>query len=167
MNKALNNCGEDNRNIVQVIVMNHNAHFRSISFGEKILKGVVFASLYGSPRSMESHTQAFRILLEKNIRATRNFLDFMNLPEKLQRTLLKHNHSILVALCGAAGDKRRFPDQITDQLSSCEVETVKSMMSWILKSQNCPEKSFKKIRHENRTHGLNFNDRREGKTSNP
>ena len=162
LNKTLNNSGKDNLNIVKVIVMNHNTHFRSISFGEQILKGVIFSTLFGSPLSMESLSfpalSCLEVIFEKNIRAARHFPDFMNLPAKLQTTLLKNNSSMLVALCGATVGKGQFPDQITDQLSSCDVKIVKYMMSLILKSQNGTEKSFNKITHENRTHGLNFND---------
>jgi hypothetical protein len=144
LNKKLNNSAEDRLNIVKVIVMNHNTHYRSISFGEKIMKGFIFVTLFGGPVSIKNRTSVHRILFEKNITAALHFPDFMDLSAKLQTTLLKHNASMLVALC------RSLPDQVTDQLSPNDVD--------IVKSETGMEKSFNNVTHENRTHLLNFND---------
>ena len=127
MNNGLKTDADDNHNVVKFIVMNYYKIIASISFGENVLKQLMFSSLFGFPLSMEGKKAAYRTIFEKVIRASRNFPDFINLPSKLQTSLLKHNACMLVCLCRI--EERKFPDQMTDSLSTSDMEILRSMIS--------------------------------------
>ena len=141
--------------------MNHNKHYRSISFGEDVLKGLINASLFATPVNMENNIVAFRTEFEKIVKTAHYFPDFMNLPPTLQRTLLKHNASLIISLVSSLCtivDEKLFTDILVDSLSISDVAVLKSLMTSMVEFQGGADHNLKQITYETRTHGFNFND---------
>ena len=160
-NNIISISAEDISSIVKMMKINHNKYYRSVPFGENLVKGLMFASLNGSPLRAEKQIALFRTAFEKIVRASKHFPDFMSLPLTLQQTLLKHNGGMVVSLHAAIFGGRADSMQCSNDLknfnwlSPCAIDILKSLVSSILASHddNCITPLLPDI-----THLAYFND---------
>ena len=138
--------GEDEIRIVNEFVDQHDKNYKSINFGEDLIKEMIMSSIFGIPMSANTAMSAYRLMVQRVTKVSKNFIDFRNLSFKAQGTLLKHNADLVVSLRGAAFFYMKTGlDQILTSLGFEDLETAKNMILTTLKSNSTKETDYKKI----------------------
>ena len=138
--------GEDEINVVNEFVSLHDKHYKSINFGEDLIKEMIMSSIFGIPMSANNAMSAYRLMVQRVTRVAKNFTDFTTLSGNVQGVLLKHNADLVVSLRGAAFfTMKKGLDQILTSLGFDDIETAKKMILTTLKSNNTKEEDYKRI----------------------
>ena len=138
--------GEDEISVVNNIVCQHDKHYKSINFGEDLIKEMIMSSIFGIKMSANTAISAYRLMVQRVTRVSKHFSDFTNLSQKVQGLLLKRNADLVVSLRGAAFFQMKTGlDQILTSLGFEDLETAKNMILTTLNSNNTKEEDYKKI----------------------
>ena len=138
--------GEDEINVVNDIVNQHDKQYKSVNFGEDLIKEMIMSSIFGIPMSANTAISAYRLMIQRVTRVAKHFEDFTNLSGKVQGVLLKHNADLVVSLRGSAFFQMKTGlDQILTSLGFEDIETAKNMILTTLKSNSTKEEDYKKI----------------------
>jgi len=86
---------------MQLISQIHDTNYKSISFGEELIKEMVMSSVFKVPLSPSATMTAYRLMIQRVTRVAQGFDPFINLPHRIQRLLLKQNADLIVSLRGA------------------------------------------------------------------
>jgi len=141
--------GEDEINVVNDIVNQHDKHYKSVNFGEDLIKEMIMSSMFGIPMSANTAISAYRLMIQRVTRVSKHFEDFTNLPGKVQGVLLKRNADLVVSLRGSAFFQMKTGlDQILTSLGFGDIETAKNMILTTLKSNSTKEENYKKIDYQ-------------------
>ena len=136
LNKVFLQPGEDDLNVVNFIVENHDMQFKSICVGEKIIKELINASVCGVPLSFDYHIALHRIWLQRIIKVAYQLPDFINLPSKLQQSLLKENINMVFTLRGATDNMtKNTSNTFKRNLGPDDCEFAKKAIADVLKLQ--------------------------------
>ena len=139
--------GEDEINAVHELVRNHDRQYKSINFGEDLIKEMIMSSLFGIPLSAKAAMTAYRLMMQRVTRVAQNCTDFIDLPCRVQGALLKNNSDLVVSLQAAVffKIKKHGLEQILSSLGIDDIETAKSMIAATLQSHSTTEEDYKKI----------------------
>ena len=141
--------GEDEIRVVNELVDQHDKYYKSVNFGEDLIKEMIMSSIFGIPMGSNTAMSAYRLMVQRVTRVSKNFNDFSNLSVKVQGTLLKHNADLVVSLRGAAFFHMKTGlDQILTSLGFEDLETAKNMILTTLKSNSTKEGDYKKIEYK-------------------
>jgi len=141
--------GEDEINVVNDMVNQHDKHYKSVNFGEDLIKEMIMSSIFGIPMSANTAISAYRLMIQRVTRVSKHFEDFTNLPGKVQGVLLKRNADLVVSLRGSAFFQMKTGlDQILTSLGFEDIETAKNMILTTLKSNSTKEEDYKKIDYQ-------------------
>ena len=80
--------GEDEINVVNDLVSQHDKHYKSVKFGEDLIKEMIMSSIFGIPMSANTAISAYRLMIQRVTRVAKHFEDFTNLSGKVQGELL-------------------------------------------------------------------------------
>ena len=138
--------GEDEIRVVNQFAEQHDKYYKSVNFGEDLIKEMIMSSIFGIPMSSNTAMSAYRLMVQRVTGVSKNFNDFTNLSRKVQGALLKHNADLVVSLRGAACFYMKTGlDQILTSLGFDDLETTKTMILTTLKSNSTKETDYKKI----------------------
>ena len=118
--------------------------------GEGIIKEMIMSSMFGIPLSAKAAMDAYRLMTERVACVAQHFKDFINLPCRIQKVLLKHNADLIVSLRGAVFfQMEKGLDQILSSLGIDELESAKNMIKATLQPyQITQEEPYKFIEYD-------------------
>ena len=83
------------------LVKAHNDKYRSVNFGEELIKEMIMCSMFGIPVSTSAAINGYRLTVERITRIAHNLECFTDLNKTDQSHLLMENADLLVNLRGA------------------------------------------------------------------
>ena len=92
---------EDERFQMEKLIKEHNDKYRSVNFGEELIKEMIMCSMFGIPVSTSAAISGYRLTVERITRIAHNLDCFTELHKNDQATLLMENADLLVNLRGA------------------------------------------------------------------
>ena len=92
---------EDERFQMEKLIKEHNDKYRSVNFGEELIKEMIMCSMFGIPVSTSAAISGYRLTVERITRIAHNLDCFTDLHKNDQATLLMENADLLVNLRGA------------------------------------------------------------------
>ena len=90
--------GEDEIRVVNEFVKEHDKNYKSVNFGKDLIKEMIMSSIFGIPMSSNTAMSAYRLMVQRVTRVAKNFVDFRDLPFKVQEAMLKRNADLVVSL---------------------------------------------------------------------
>ena len=88
-------------NVITQISQSHDRRYKSVSFGEELIKEMLFSSVFGVPLKANAALTAYRLMIQRVHRVATAFSPFSSLSLKSQSILLRHNADLVVSLRGA------------------------------------------------------------------
>ena len=92
---------EDEAFQMEKLIKEHNDKYRSVNFGEELIKEMIMCSMFGIPVSTSAAISGYRLTVERITRIAHNLDCFTDLHKNDQATLLMENADLLVNLRGA------------------------------------------------------------------
>ena len=92
---------QDERFQMEKLIKEHNDKYRSVNFGEELIKEMIMCSMFGIPVSTSAAISGYRLTVERITRIAHNLDCFTDLNKNDQATLLMENADLLVNLRGA------------------------------------------------------------------
>ena len=86
---------------LESLVKAHNDKYRSVNFGEELIKEMIMCSMFGIPVSTSAAINGYRLTVERITRIAHNLECFTDLHKTDQSHLLMENADLLVNLRGA------------------------------------------------------------------
>jgi len=120
------------------LVKQHDERYRSVNFGEELIKEMIMCSMFGIPVSTSAAITGYRLTVERITRIAHNLECFTDLPKCDQNALLKENADQLVSLRGAIffDAKKKGVDQVLISMGVDDMETIKTMFTPLLKENS-------------------------------
>jgi len=117
------------------LVKQHDERYRSVNFGEELIKEMIMCSMFGIPVSTSAAISGYRLSVERITRIAHNLGSFTSLTKCDQNALLKENADLLVSLRGAIffDSKKKGVDQVLISMGVDDMKTIKTMFTPLLK----------------------------------
>ena len=114
----------------------HDVQYKSVAFGEELIKEMVMASVFGVPLSTTAAMTGYRLMIQRVTKVAQAQDLFLDLPHKVQSSLLKQNADLLVSLRGAVffEDKKKGLDQILYSMGVEDIAIGKKLIVTAMKS---------------------------------
>ena len=80
---------------IKAIARIHDINYKSINFGEELIKEMVMSSMCKVALSPSATMTAYRLMIQRVTKVAQGFDPFINLQYKMQSTLLKHNADLV------------------------------------------------------------------------
>jgi len=127
------------------LVKQHNERYRSVNFGEELIKEMIMCSMFGIPVSTSAAISGYRLSVERITRIAHNLESFTDLPKQDQNALLKENADLLVSLRGAIffDSKKKGVDQVLISMGIDDMKTIKTMFTPLLKENSMKHIDYK------------------------
>jgi len=127
------------------MVENHDERYRSVNFGEELIKEMIMCSMFGIPVSTSAAIAGYRLSVERITRIALNLESFTDLPKQDQNSLLKENADLLVSLRGAIffDTKKKGVDQVLISMGVDDMQTIKTMFTPLLKENSMKHIDYK------------------------
>jgi len=121
---------------IKSIARTHDINYKSVNFGEELIKEMVMSSVFGVPLSVSATMNAYRLMIQRVTKVAQGFDLFTNLPHHVQSTLLKNNADTIVSLRGAVFFEKRKKgfDQILITMGVDDFTEVRSMIMTAMQS---------------------------------
>jgi hypothetical protein len=74
---------------LQLLMEQHNVQYKSVNFGESLIKEMIMCSMFGIPVSMNAAISGYRLTVERINRVANNNECFGSLPKTHQDAILK------------------------------------------------------------------------------
>lgn len=87
--------------IIRDVSLRHDERYKSVGFGEELIKEMVMCSVFGIPLSTSASIQAYRLMIQRITKVAHNFEHFLDMTHPVQTALLKQNADLIVSLRGA------------------------------------------------------------------
>lgn len=130
--------GEDEKCALKEIVTKHDERYRSVNFGEALIKEMIMCSMFGIPISANAALAGYRLSVERITRIAHDLHSFRALSKDDQSSLLKENADLLVSLrsCVFFDARKRGVDQVLISMGIDDMETIKNVFKPIMKEGN-------------------------------
>merc|ERR1719435_631923 len=130
---------------LEQLVTEHDERYRSVNFGEELIKEIIMCSMFGIPVSTSAAINGYRLSVERITRIAHNLECFTDLPKIDQNNLLKENADLLVNLRGAIffDSKKKGVDQVLISMGIDDLETIKTMFSPLMKESRMKHIDYK------------------------
>merc|ERR1711990_930649 len=127
------------------LVKQHNERYRSVNFGEELIKEMIMCSMFGIPVSTSAAISGYRLSVERITRIAHNLESFTDLPKQDQNALLKENADLLVSLRGAIffDSKKKGVDQVLISMGIDDMKTINTMFTPLLKENSMKHIDYK------------------------
>lgn len=121
---------------IRRICDNHDRNYRSVAFGEELIKELVMCSVFKFPLSTSAAMTAYRLMIQRVTKVAQGFDTFIDFPHQTQKALLKQNADLLVSLRGAVffEDKKKGLDQILYSMGVDDIDVGKKMIMTTMKA---------------------------------
>eukprot|EP00090_Calanus_glacialis_P025704 TRINITY_DN4030_c0_g1_i1.p1 TRINITY_DN4030_c0_g1~~TRINITY_DN4030_c0_g1_i1.p1 ORF type:complete len:800 (+),score=137.49 TRINITY_DN4030_c0_g1_i1:357-2756(+) len=132
-------------NQLENLVKDHDERYRSVNFGEELIKEMIMCSMFGIPVSTSAAINGYRLSVERITRIAHNLDCFTDLPKNDQNNLLKENADLLVNLRGAIffDSKKKGVDQVLISMGIDDLQTIKTMFTPLLKENSMKHIDYK------------------------
>jgi hypothetical protein len=74
----------------------HDRQYRSVAFGEELIKEMVMASVFGIPLSPTAAMTGYKLMVQRVTKVSQSFEHFMDLEAEAQTALIKQNADLIV-----------------------------------------------------------------------
>jgi len=130
---------------LRCLVRCHDERYRSVNFGEELIKEMIMCSMFGIPISTSAAISGYRLTVERITRIANNLDCFADLPMMDQSSLLKENADLLVSLRGAIffDSKKKGVNQVLISMGIDDLETIKTMFSPLMKESRMKHIDYK------------------------
>lgn len=130
---------------LEQLVTEHDERYRSVNFGEELIKEMIMCSMFGIPVSTSAAINGYRLSVERITRIAHNLDCFTDLPKNDQNNLLKENADLLVNLRGAIffDRKKKGVDQVLISMGIDDLQTIKTMFTPLLKENDMKHIDYK------------------------
>jgi len=130
---------------LEKLVKDHDERYRSVNFGEELIKEMIMCSMFGIPVSTSAAINGYRLSVERITRIAHNLDCFTDLPKNDQNNLLKENADLLVNLRGAIffDKKKKGVDQVLISMGIEDLQTIKTMFTSLLKEDSMKHIDYK------------------------
>merc|ERR1740128_895554 len=139
-----------------MIVESHDERYRSVNFGEELIKEMIMCSMFGIPMSTSAAISGYRLTVERITRIANNLETFGTLPKFDQNSLLKENADLLVSMRGAIffDSRKKGVNQVLISMGIDDMDTIKNMFTPLMKEDRMKHidyKTFNSIQQVNNT----------------
>jgi len=136
---------EDEFYHLESLVKAHNDKYRSVNFGEELIKEMIMCSMFGIPVSTSAAINGYRLTVERITRIAHNLECFTDLHKTDQSHLLMENADLLVNLRGAIffDSRKKGVNQILISMGIDDMDTIKSMFTPLLKENSMKHIDYK------------------------
>lgn len=130
---------------IKAIARIHDINYKSINFGEELIKEMVMSSVFKVPLSPSATMTAYRLMIQRVTRVAQGLDAFVSLPHRLQSILLKHNADLIVSLRGAVFFEKRKGglDQILISMGVDDLMAAKNMVMAAMKTTKMERIDYK------------------------
>lgn len=130
------------------LVQSHDERYRSVSFGEQLIKEMIMCSMFGIPVSASAAINGYNLTIARITKIANHLECFSNLPNMDQNSLLKENADLLVSLRGAIffDSRKKGMNQVLISLGIDDMESIKTMFAPLMRER---EQSLKHIDYSN------------------
>jgi len=130
---------------LQVLVAKHNDQYKSVNFGETLIKEMIMCSMFGIPVSMSAAISGYRLTVERITRIANHNDCFGTLPKLDQNSLLKENADLLVSLRGAIffDSRKKGVNQVLISMGIDDMDTIKTMFTPLMKEDRMKHIDYK------------------------
>jgi len=127
------------------LVQSHDERYKSVNFGEELIKEMIMCSMFGIPISTSAAISGYRLTVERITRIANHLDCFADLPLLDQSSLLKENADLLVSLRGAIffDSKKKGVNQVLISMGIDDLETIKTMFSPLMKESRMKHIDYK------------------------
>jgi len=131
INEKIYEVSRDEIETISQISQMHNNNYKSINFGEPLIKELLFSSICGVPLSAKSCLTAYRLMIQRIKRAATEFSTFKGLNFRTQTALLKNNADFVVSLRAAVffEKNKQGLDQIVLALGINDYDFTKKLIT--------------------------------------
>ena len=121
---------------IRQISNEHDRHYKSVAFGEELIKEMVMCSVFKIPLSTTAAMKAYRTMVSRVTKVAQGFDPFLSCDHNTQSSLLKGNADLLVSLRGAVffDIQKKGLDQILYSFGVDDIDTGKKMIMVTLKN---------------------------------
>jgi len=136
---------EEEHENLRCLVRSHDEKYRSVNFGEELIKEMIMCSMFGIPISTSAAISGYRLTVERITRIANHLDCFADLPMMDQSSLLKENADLLVSLRGAIffDSKKKGVNQVLISMGIDDLETIKTMFSPLMKESRMKHIDYK------------------------
>jgi len=123
----------------------HNSQYKSVNFGEELIKEMIMCSMFSIPVSTTAAITGYRLSVERVTRIANSLDTFKTLSKFDQSSLLKENADLLVSLRGAIffDSEKSGVEQVLLSMGNDDLETIRTLFSQLLKEDNMKHISYK------------------------
>lgn len=130
------------------MVEEHDLQYRSISFGEQLIKEIIMCSMFGIPITQNAALSGYKLTVARIQKIADHLDTFKGLTTNDQTILLKENADLLVSLRGAIffDSRKRGVNQVLVSMGVEDMESIKTMFAPLIRDR---EQSLKYIEYSN------------------
>jgi len=130
---------------LELLVDQHDKHYKSVNFGETLIKEMIMCSMFGIPVSLSAAISGYRLTVERITRIANNLECFGGLPKMDQDSLLKENADLLVSMRGAIffDSRKKGVNQVLISMGIDDMDTIKSMFTPLMKEDRMKHIDYK------------------------
>jgi len=136
---------DDEWKMIDQMVKEHEDKYRSVNFGEELIKEMIMCSMFGLPLSTTAAINGYRLTVERITRIAHNLEVFTDLSKNDQSTLLMENADLLVSLRGAIffDSRNKGVSQILISMGIEDMDTIKSIYTPLMKENSMKHIEYK------------------------
>jgi len=130
------------------MVDEHDQQYRSISFGEQLIKEIIMCSMFGIPITQGAALSGYKLTVARIQKIADHLDTFKSLATNDQTSLLKENADLLVSLRGAIffDSRKKGVNQVLVSMGVEDMESIKTMFAPLIRDR---EQSLKYIEYSN------------------
>jgi len=130
---------------LQKLIESHNERYRSVSFGEEMIKELIMCSMFSIPVSTTAAINGYRLCVERVSRIAHNLEGYKVLPDEDKRALLMENADLLVSLRGAIffDPRKKGKEQVLISMGDDDMNIIDTMFSQLMKEDNMKHIDYK------------------------
>lgn len=130
---------------LQQLVQEHDRQYKSVNFGETLIKEMIMCSMFGIPVSMSAAISGYRLTVERVTRIANSLDCFGDLSKFEQNSLLKENADLLVSMRGAIffDSRKKGVNQVLISMGIDDMDTIKTMFTPLMKEDRMKHIDYK------------------------
>ena len=133
-NKYLN---DEDEIYLNNLVKTHDEQYKSVNFGEEMIKEMMMCSMFGIPISYNAAINGYKLCVERMFKVARSLNEFETLTHNDKEILLKVNVDLLVCLRGAIffDPRKSGKEQVLVSMGNQDIELLHTMFSQAMKEE--------------------------------
>lgn len=119
------------------LVKTHDEQYRTVNFGEEMIKEMMMCSMFGIPISYNAAINGYKLCVERMFKIARSLAEFETLTHNDKEILLKVNVDLLVCLRGAIffDPRKSGKQQVLVSMGDQDIELLHTMFSQAMKEE--------------------------------